>query len=127
MKEVFDISKWHKLRGSYRSPPLKDLLRPDNLPTVSVQEKQDLLVRNLLQNITEAGDIPLDCPAISTTTLPFPKITIAQVEKSILKARNTAPGEDKLQTNILKMAWLLIKDKILFLFQGCLQLGYHLK
>ncbi|EED11708.1 reverse transcriptase, putative [Talaromyces stipitatus ATCC 10500] len=52
---------------------------------------------------------------------------MAQVEKSILKARNTAPGEDKLQTNILKTAWPLIKDKILFLFQGCLRLGYHPK
>ncbi|EED14697.1 polymerase, putative [Talaromyces stipitatus ATCC 10500] len=126
-KEVFDISKWHKSRGSYRSPPLKDPLRPDNPPAVSVQEKRDLLVRNLLQNTTEAGDIPLDCPAVPTTTLPFPEITMAQVEKSILKARNTAPGEDELQTNILKTAWPLIKDKILFLFQGCLRLGYHPK
>ncbi|EED11470.1 polymerase, putative [Talaromyces stipitatus ATCC 10500] len=125
--KVFDISKWHKSRGSYRSPPLKDPLRPDNPPAVSVQEKRDLLVRNLLQNTTEAGDIPLDCPAVPTTTLPFPEITMAQVEKSILKARNTAPGEDELQTNILKTAWPLIKDKILFLFQGCLRLGYHPK
>ncbi|EED17291.1 conserved hypothetical protein [Talaromyces stipitatus ATCC 10500] len=39
---------------------------------------------------------------------------MAQVEKSILKAGNTAPGEDKLQTNILKIAWPLIKDKILY-------------
>ncbi|EED11781.1 hypothetical protein TSTA_109610 [Talaromyces stipitatus ATCC 10500] len=115
-KEVFDISKWHKSRGSYRSPPLKDPLRPNDLPAVFVQEKRDLLVRNLLQNTTEAGDISLECPAVPTATLSFPEITMAQVEKSILKARNTAPGEDELQTNILKTAWPLIKDKILALF-----------
>lgn len=126
-KEVFDISKWHKSVGSYRSPPLKDPLRPDEPPAVSIQEKRDLLVRNLLQNTAEAGDIPLDCPAVPNASLPFPEITMPQVERAILKAGNTAPGEDELQTNILKVAWPLIKDKILALFQGCLQLGYHPK
>jgi ribonuclease HI len=126
-KEVFDISKWHKSVGSYRSPPLKDPLRPNEPPAVSTQEKRDILVRNLLQNSAEAGDIPLDCPAVPSATLPFPEISMAQVEKAILKAGNTAPGEDELQTNILKVAWPLIKDKVLALFQGCLRLGYHPK
>ncbi|KAF7174223.1 hypothetical protein CNMCM6106_008360 [Aspergillus hiratsukae] len=126
-KEIFDISKWHKSVGSYRSPPLNDPLRPDNPPAVSIQEKRDLLVRNLLQNTAEAGDIPLDCPAVPRAALPFPEITMAQVEKAILKAGNTAPGEDELSTNILKIAWPMIKDQTLALFQGCLQIGYHPK
>lgn len=112
---------------SYRSPPLKDPLRPDEPPAVSTQEKRDLLVRNLLQNTAEAGDIPLDCPAVPQAALPFPEITMVQVERAILKAGNTAPGEDELQTNIFKVARPLIKDKILALFQGCLRLGYHPK
>ncbi|EED19609.1 hypothetical protein TSTA_028910 [Talaromyces stipitatus ATCC 10500] len=103
-KEVFDISKWHKSVGLYRSPPLKDPLRPNEPPAVSTQEKRDLLVCNVLQNTAEAGDIPLDCPAAPSAALLFPEISIEQVEKAILKAGNTAPGEDELQTNILKVA-----------------------
>jgi hypothetical protein len=101
-KEVFDISKWHKSVGLYRSPPLNDPLRPDEPPAVSIQEKRDLLIHNLLQNTAEAGDIPLDCPAVPSAALPFPEIFMAQVEKAILKAGNTAPGDDELQINILK-------------------------
>lgn len=85
--------------GSYRSPPLKDPSRLDEPPGVSIQEKRDLLVRNILQNAAEAGDIPLDCPAVPHPAVPFLEITMAQVEKAILKAGNTAPGEDELQTN----------------------------
>ena len=110
------MSKWHKSAGSYRSPPLNDPSRPDEPPAVSIHEKRDLLVCNLLQNTAEAGDIPLDCPAVPNASLPFPEITMVQVEKAILKADNTAPGEYELSTNILKFAWRLIEDKTLTLF-----------
>ncbi|EED24658.1 reverse transcriptase, putative [Talaromyces stipitatus ATCC 10500] len=112
MKDVFDMSKWHKSTGTFRSPPLKDPLRPNSFPAVTIHEKQDVLVRNLLQNSAEAGDIPLDSPAVPTTSLYFPDITMAQVEESVLQAGNTAPSSDEIPTCILKVAWPLIKDKI---------------
>jgi ribonuclease HI len=126
-KEVFDMSRWHKSTGSYRSPPLKDPLRPDSPPAVALQEKRDILSRNLLQNTAEAGDIPLDTPAVPSCSLPLPDITMAQVEKSILQAGNTTPGVDELPTCIIKAAWPLIKDRVLALYQGCLRTGYHPK
>ena len=126
-KDVFDISKWHKSTGSYRSPPLKDPQRPDNPPAIALHEKQDILVRNLLQNTAEAGDIPMDTPTVPSCSLPFPDITMAQAEKAVLQAGNTTPGSDKIPTCILRVAWPLIKDKVLELYQGCLTIGYHPK
>lgn len=111
--------------GTYRSPPLNDPLRPNGTPAVSIEEKRDLLVRNLFQNTAEAGDVPLDCPAVPRASLSFPKITITQVETAILKAGNIAPGEGELATNILKIAWPLIKDYVPILFQSRIQVGYH--
>ncbi|EED16647.1 transposon I factor, putative [Talaromyces stipitatus ATCC 10500] len=127
MKDVFDMSKWHKSTGTFRSPPLKDPLRPSSLPAVTIYEKRDVLVRNLLQNSAEAGDIPLDSPAVPITSLYFPDILMSQVEESILQAGNTAPGVDEIPTCILKVAWPLIKDKVQMLYQGCLKIGYHPK
>ncbi|EED20817.1 reverse transcriptase, putative [Talaromyces stipitatus ATCC 10500] len=111
MKDVFDMSKWHKSTGTFRSPPLKDPLRPNSFLAVTIHEKRDVLVCNLLQNLAEAGDIPLDSPAVPTTSLYFPDIIMAQVEESVLQAGNTAPGSDEIPICILKVAWPLIKDK----------------
>ncbi|EED17319.1 hypothetical protein TSTA_111550, partial [Talaromyces stipitatus ATCC 10500] len=105
------MSKWHKSTGTFRSPPLKDPLRPNSFPAATIHEKRDVLVRNLLQNLAEAGDILLDSPAVPTTSLYFPDITMVQVEESVLQAGNTAPSSDKIPTCILKVAWPLIKDK----------------
>jgi hypothetical protein len=124
-KEVFDMSKWHKTTGSYRSPPMKDPLRPDNPPAVALHEKCDILARNLLQNSAEAGDIPLETPAVPTCSLPFLDITMAQIEKAVLYTGNTTLGSDELPISIFKTAWSLIKDKVLTLYQGCLQISYH--
>jgi hypothetical protein len=50
-----------------------------------------------------------------------------QVENAVLKTSNTAPGEDEIFIKILKIAWSMIKDQTLALYQGCLQSGYHSK
>jgi len=43
---------------------------------------------------------------------------MALVEKAILGAGNTAPGADELPTSILKIAWPLVKGKVLKLLPG---------
>jgi hypothetical protein len=95
---------------------MKDSLRPDNLPVVALHEKCDILVRNLLQNSAEAGDISLETLAIPTYSLPFPDITMAQIEKAVLYAGNITSRFNKLPTSILKTAWPLIKDRVLVLY-----------
>jgi hypothetical protein len=52
---------------------------------------------------------------------------MAQVEKAVLHAGNTTPGVDEIPTCIIKVAWPLIKDRVLTLYQGCLTAGYHPK
>jgi hypothetical protein len=126
-KEVFNMSKWHRSTGSYRSPPLRDPSSPDQPPAVSLPDKRAVLVRNLLQNTAEAGDIPLDTPAVPSTSLPFPDVLDTDVERAILRTGNTAPGLDEIPTCILQIAWPLIKHLVCQLFQDCLRIGYHPK
>jgi hypothetical protein len=76
---------------------MRDPLRPDSPPATVLHEKRDILARNLLQNSAELGDIPLDTPADPSHSLPFPDITMAQVEKAVLHAGNTTPGIDEIQ------------------------------
>jgi hypothetical protein len=121
------MSKWHKTTSAYHSPPMRDPLRPDSPPATVLHEKRDILARNLLQNTAEVGDIPPDTPAVPSQSLPFPDITMAQIEKAVLHAGNTTPGIDKIPTCILKVAWPLIKDRVLALHQGGLTAGYHPK
>jgi ribonuclease HI len=106
---------------------MKDPQHPDRPLAATLQEKRDILARTLLQNSAAARDITLDTPAVSHCSLPFPDITMAQVEKAVLQAGNTTPGSDELSTSIIKVAWPLIKDRVLTLYQGCLTIGYHPK
>lgn len=124
-KDVFDITKWHKSTGSFRSPPLRDPLRPQDPPATSLEAKGDVLARNLLRNAAEAGDIPLTASAVPKTSLPFPDITEQEVEKAILGAGNTTPGKDEIPTPVLRLGWPLLKKHVFKLFQACIQIGYH--
>ena len=123
--DVFQMTKWHKSTGSYRSPPLKDPTRPDLPPATTISAKMDTLARNLLQNVAEVGDIPLDSPAVSNSSLPFPEITDTEVCKAVLNVRNTSPREDEITTEVLQIGWTLIKTLVISLFQACLKIGHH--
>ena len=123
--EVFQMTKWHKSIGTYRSPPLKDPTRPDLPPATTLLAKRDVLARNLLQNVAEIGDIPLDSPTVPSISLPFLDITDTEVCKAVLNARNTAPREDEITTEVLRIGWSLIKTLVISLFQACIKTGYH--
>ncbi|KAI0994347.1 hypothetical protein K3495_g13835, partial [Podosphaera aphanis] len=124
-KDIFNVSKWHKSTGSYNSPPLKDPRFPDKAPATTLAEKREIFAANLLVNLAEAGDIPLDVPSVSVRTLPFPPLSRQEVHDTLLKAGNTAPGLDEIPTAILRCAWPLVADLVHSLFSGCISLGYH--
>src|SRR5438045_1509558 len=125
IKDVFGMTKWHKTTSAYCSPPFTD---PQNLHlglAASMEEKQDILVRNLLTNTAKAGDIPFNSPTMATRKINSPPITVADICKAILKAGNTAPGLDEIPTAVLKVAWPLIETRVHILFQACLDHGHH--
>jgi hypothetical protein len=93
------------INWSIQKPPLVDLQHPERPLAKSIKEKRDLLVRELLTNIVEAGDISSTAPSVAARNIDFPPITIEDVQKSILGAGNTAPGADEVPTAILKVAW----------------------
>jgi len=64
------------LTGGYYSPPLIDLQNPTGTPASSTSKKRDLLIRELLTNTANAGDIAFDALAVALRDIPFP-VTIA--------------------------------------------------
>lgn len=125
-KDVFNIAKWHKSRGKFTSPPLKDPNDPDGPLALSPESKGDLLARCLLANQSEVEDIPLTSPAVANASLPFPKLT-SELSRAIVGANNTPPGKDRIPTAVLRLAWPKIADLVLDLFQACLDTGHHPK
>jgi hypothetical protein len=120
------MTKWHQSMGSYRSPPLIGPQQPASLPARSIEEKQALLIKELLTNTAKAGDIPGSSPAVTAQSIPFPLITPKDIYKSILGAGNTALGMDEIPMPVLWLAWPQIKSRVLDLFQKCLHYRHHL-
>ena len=125
MNDVFKMTKWHQSTSNFRSPPLVDLQDPTGTPAKSTNEKRDLLVKELLTNSAEAGDILFDVPMVASRNISFPEITAQDIREAILKAGNTAPGLNEIPTKVLQLAWPLIEAKVLTLFQKCLTYGHH--
>ena len=123
MNDVFKMTKWHQSTGAYRTPPLTN--PQDRSLAVTTQDKRDLLISNLLTNSAEVCDIPFDSPTTAICSISFPEITAQDIQTAILRAGNTAPGIDEISTKILPLAWLQIEDRILQLFQKCLEIGHH--
>jgi hypothetical protein len=71
---------------------------------MALEEKRDILAHNLLQNSVEAGDILLETSTVPSCSLPFPDITMTQIEKAVLHVENIIPESDELSTSILKTA-----------------------
>lgn len=124
-KEIFSITKWHKSTGIYRSTPLKDPTFPDNPPATTTAEKRQILIRNLLTNHSDAGDIPMDTPTVPRSAFSFPQISKEEIREAVLRAGNTAPGIDEVPTAIFKHGWPLIEPFVNTLFVECLRIGYH--
>lgn len=124
-KDVFDIAKWHKSKGNFRTPPLIDPLNLTAPPAQSLESKRNILINNLLKNQSGTEDIPFSTPTVAPTSLPFPRLTETEVSSAILRAGNTTPGKDGISTALLRLAWPHISSIILNLFQSCIDAGYH--
>lgn len=125
LTDVYKITKWHQTTGSYRSPPFSDPQNPSAGLTANISGKRDILLRNLLTNVSVTDDIPFDSPATAPRAIDFPPVTPETVRNAILRAGNTAPGLDGIPTAILRIAWPSIEPLIVDLYQKCLQFGHH--
>ncbi|KAI1001300.1 hypothetical protein K3495_g6896 [Podosphaera aphanis] len=124
-KDIFALTKWHTPTGNFLSTPLKDPMFPYRPPATSLPEKREILLGNLLTILAEVGDIPLDAPTVATRSISFPPLCQDEVWESILKAGNTAPGDDEISTAILRIAWSLIGECVYSLFDRCFSHDHH--
>ena len=84
LTDVYKITKWHQTTGSYHSPPLSDPQNPSAGLTANILGKCNILLQNLLTNISVMDDIPFDLPATAPQAIDFPPITPKTVHNAIL-------------------------------------------
>lgn len=142
-KAIYKISGWHKLADSFKSPPITH----EGIVYTDTKAKIELLRDKVLTPMTDGEDITdpwrhlnefdpdtihvngrnedSDC---SHPPIPWDHhIPMAEVEDACLNTRNTSPGKDGINTNLIRTVWpsigLLVKD----LYEACLKIGYHPK
>src|SRR5271165_269030 len=98
------MTKWHKSTRAYCSPLFADLQNPHLGLAASIEEKCDILLYNLFTNLAKVGDIPFDSPTTAIYKIDFPPVTITDICKFILRARNTTLSLDEIPTAVLKTA-----------------------
>jgi len=121
LASLYKITNWHRHSPRYLSPPL---LSPTGMATSSV-EKQELLRHTLLSRHLDAEDIPLDCPAVPERAMEWAPLNAAEVYSATCQVTTTAPGQDEITARALREAWPLLGNRIIALFDRCLQLGQH--
>ena len=126
-REVFQIAGWHKSAGSFRSPPLRNPASPDDPPATSLDAKREVLITNLLQNVAQSVDIPVDSPAVPRQALPFPAVRESEIRAASLVPGSTAPGDDEITMQVFKAGWPLLQPHVIALLKACLELGHHPK
>lgn len=121
-KDVFNITRWHKLEPSYQSPSLR---RADGSLATSPEEKTDVLYHSLLTRELEFEDIPLDCPTVSRNRIVLPRFEAEEVYDAVCRVSSTTPGLDEIPASTLRKAWPILGPRIVTLFQCCYDQGIH--
>lgn len=121
---VCRLANWR--RREFRST-MQHLVDPtDGSPRVSLVEKQDLLMRSFTDPTGLAPD-DLSLPIIPPSPSPFalPPLSLSEVEAACVGVSSTTPGLDEVAVRSLKLAWPVIKELVLRLFQACVDVGHH--
>ncbi|KAK1463703.1 zinc knuckle [Colletotrichum tamarilloi] len=106
--------------ASFDKIPL--LKRADGSPTEDAAEQAEELLSTFLpplpNTIEEEGGRPQRSP------VPLPNLTLGEAERQLFAAKPwKAPGEDGLPVTVWKHTWLVVKGRVLSLFQASLDEG----
>lgn len=121
MKDVFQIVRWHSRQPKFHSPPL----RSDNGMASTVPEKAAVLHEALLSRHLDAEDIAEDTSAVPDRIMAWNAITEEEIYNATCRTHSTTPGLDELPTNVLRLAWPVLKYRVVRLFQMCYNAGVH--
>ena len=116
---------WGQSTGCFHSPAFVD---PKSGTTFArPKEKRDLLIRTLLQKAACEEDIPIHIGAQRQPHLPFPPATPHEIQDSLLRTKNSAPGADGIPVVALKRAWPFIQNAVCTLYSWCLEIGWQFR
>ncbi|KAI1002253.1 hypothetical protein K3495_g5949 [Podosphaera aphanis] len=124
LPDVYKIVRWQNAAPRHQSPPL----RSDNDTSEVVNDplsKALLFYRSLLCRHLETSELPIDTPTVPPRNIPWEVITNPKVYTATCQAKFTTPGEDELTTHTLRLAWPILVDRTINLFNHCMKLGFH--
>ena len=120
-KDVFQAVKWNRTEGNFPISPLRE----GDTIHVTPSAKADFLCRALLQKDPGAADIEPKPLGGHSPSLPFPPIKEPEARRAVSHTKNSTPGQDGIPSSILKKAWPLLGKAITFLYNQCLEEGWH--
>ena len=105
--DIWRIGRWRHKRDHLGAPPLKD----GDKVHVTGQEKAECFLRRLLAKAARNPAPALEGPpAKRLPMIPLP--SLADTKDCLLGSGNTAPGLDRLTTNVLQSVWETIGARV---------------
>ena len=118
--EIWGIGRWRHKRDPLGAPPLRD----GGEIFITGQEKAECFLRRLLAKAARNPAPALEGPSVEPLpSVPLP--SLADTKDCLLGSGNTAPGLDRLTTNVLQSVWEAIGTRIRAIYTACLTVGHH--
>ena len=115
------MTKWATSQGQYKFPPLS---WPDGSLATEPAEKAAILCTTHLPVNRDAHD--LHPSHLAQDTPQWLPLTQKEVKLALLQSNNSSPGEDKITTKAVRLAWPVLGDTIHRFYNACLTEGWHL-
>ena len=118
--DIWRIGRWRHKRDPLGAPPLKD----GEEVCITGQEKAECFLRRLLAKAARNPAPALEGPpAKRLPGVPLP--SLVDTKDCLLGSGNTAPGLDRLTTNVLQSVWETIGARVQAIYTACLIIGHH--
>ena len=118
--EIWGIGRWRHKRDPLGAPPLRDA----GEIFITGQEKAECFLRRLLAKAARNPAPALEGPSVEPLpSVPLP--SLADTKDCLLGSGNTAPGLDRLTTNVLQSVWEAIGTRVQAIYTACLTVGHH--
>ena len=111
--KAYKLARWAKRSSQFGSPPLEG---PDG-PITSPKKKADYFLQLLLEKAPKEPERDEEGPPQRAIRMD-PVLEDWEIEDALLRAGNTAPGDDEITTQVLMRAWPYISTTIARLYKA---------
>ena len=120
---IWEVAKW---RHGQKSSDIAALRNVDGSLTFEPEEMARILAERFF--VQDPGDVTVSqCnDPQQTPTCQFKPFMAKELTSLLMNASsNSAPGTSVISWQILKLAWMVIKDHAITIANACIQIGHH--